>query len=137
MRHGADSDVGRPRLRKTVDQPFDEAIAAVTAALAREEFGVLSRVDVDAAFAEKLGIEYPRLVILGACNPRIAHSALTVEPDVAQLLPCGVVLREEGPGRTAVTLADPGIMAALFDEPELEAIAGEAARRLERVLESL
>jgi uncharacterized protein (DUF302 family) len=137
MRRAAAAGTGRPGLHKTVDQPFEDAIAAVTAALAREEFGVPSRVDVDAAFAEKLGIEYPRLVILGACNPRIAHSALTVEPDVAQLLPCGVVLREEGPGRTAVTLADPGIMAALFDDPELGAIAAEAARRLQRVLESL
>ena len=129
----------RPGFGRTLRGGFDTALEQAQSALVEQGFAVLTRVDVHEKFAEKLGIEYPRTVILGACNPRIAHSALMAEPDVALMMPCSVVVRDEGGGATRVEVADPRLMVAIFPdaEPELGAIAAEAARSLERALESL
>ncbi|NIZ09784.1 DUF302 domain-containing protein [Pseudooceanicola sp. HF7] len=119
--------------------PFDEAIERVTAALAQEGFGIISRIDLDKAFAEKLGQSFRRYTILGACNPGLAHRAVTARPDVGLLLPCNVTV-EEGPDGALVRLVDAGQMMAMGDlgeAPEIAELAEDAGARLGRVAAAL
>ena len=121
---------------KTVGLGFDEAITRVTDALAKEGFGVLTEIDVAATLKKKLGLDMPPYRILGACNPQFAHQAIELEPQIGALLPCNVVVREEG-GKTRVDIMDPRAVLQLVERPEIEGIATEVRKRLERVLASL
>jgi uncharacterized protein (DUF302 family) len=121
-------------IRTTLDRPLPEVEAQVRGALAGAGFGVLTEVDVAGTLRTKLGIERPPLKILGACNPGYAHRALEVDPQVALLLPCNVVLEETAPGRTTVTVADPE---ELLPGPELAALAAEAKGALEQAVTAL
>jgi len=120
-------------LDRIINQPIDRAEAAVRAALAAQGFGVLTEIDVAATFEAKLGVTGPPLKILGACNPALAHRALEIDPTVALVLPCNVVLRGEGL-RTSISIADPR---ELMDDPAFAELAAEAAHRLDRALASL
>lgn len=124
-------------MKQTVSGALPEVLERVTAALQQEGFGILTRIDLHQKFKEKLGIEVPSVVILGACNPQLAFEAYAVNPDVASLLPCNVVLRELSPGKISVEIAKPTSMMQLLDEPGLVAMAAPADSRLERVLLSL
>jgi uncharacterized protein (DUF302 family) len=117
-------------IRTTTDTPLAEAETAVRAALAEQGFGVLTEIDVAATLHAKLGVERPPLKILGACNPGFAHQALELDPTVALVLPCNVVLESEGTG-TRVSVVDPR---ELMPEPLFAALAGEAADRLTAAL---
>lgn len=126
-------------LETTVALPLDQAEAAVRARLADHGFGVLSEIDVAATLRAKLGVERPPLKILGACNPSIAHRALSIDPSVALLLPCNVVLESAEEGRTRVAIADPRqllVLGAAEGEGhrQLLDLAGEAASILEGVV---
>jgi uncharacterized protein (DUF302 family) len=121
---------------KTVGLGFDEAIKRVTEELAKEGFGVLTEIDVKATLKKKLDIDVAPYRILGACNPQFAHKALQLEPQIGALLPCNVVVREEG-GKTRVDVMDPRAVLQLVERPEIEGIAAEVRQRLERVLASL
>ena len=123
-------------LGKTVGLGFDEAVARVTEALAKEGFGVLTEIDVAATLKKKLGLDMPPYRILGACNPQFAHQAIELEPQIGALLPCNVVVREEG-GKTLVDIMDPRAVLQLVERPEIEGIATEVRKRLERVIASL
>lgn len=119
--------------------PFDEAVARVTAALLAEGFGVISRIDMDRAFREKLGAEFRRYAILGACNPALAMKAVTARPDVGLLLPCNITVEEAGDG-ALVRIVDAGAMmgtAGLDADPVIAELAGDAGARLNRVAAAL
>ncbi len=119
-----------------LDEPVDAVIPKVKDALKEQGFGVLTEIDVRATLKEKVGAEVAPYVILGACNPRLAHRALELEPEVGLLLPCNVVVREHD-GRTVVSALDPGVIAELADHPDLRPIAEEATRLLDAALEAL
>ena len=121
---------------KTVGLGFDEAISRVTEALSKEGFGVLTEIDVAATLKKKLGLDMPPYRILGACNPQFAHKAIEFEPQIGALLPCNVVVREEK-GKTRIDIMGPHSVLQLVERPEIEAIATEVRKRLERVLAAL
>jgi len=121
---------------KTVGLAFDDAIKRVTEELAKEGFGVLTEIDVKATLKKKLGIDVAPYRILGACNPQFAHQAMQLEPQIGALLPCNVVVREDQ-GKTRVEIMDPQAVLQLVERPEIEGIATEVRKRLERVLASL
>ena len=122
---------------KTVGLGFDQAVKAVTEALAKEGFGVLTEIDVAATLKKKLDIDRPPYRILGACNPQFAARALEIEPQIGALLPCNVVVRQGADGATVVEFMDPRAVLQLTDRPEVAGIAGEVRSRLERVMNAL
>ncbi|HCJ33465.1 MAG TPA: ABC transporter ATP-binding protein [Ktedonobacter sp.] len=116
--------------------PYDEAVQRVKDALQTEGFGVLSEIDVRKTMREKLGVEMEPYIILGACNPPLAHRALQVDPSIGLLLPCNVVVRQTGDG-TVVETIDPMMMVSVSDNPALQPVADEAASRLRKTLAAL
>ncbi len=117
----------------TVDLGMAEAESAVRAALAEHGFGVLTEIDVADTLRSKIGVELAPLKILGACNPALAHRALTIDPSVALVLPCNVVL-EGSTGGTRISAADPH---DIIDNSDLVEMADEAATKLRAALDSL
>ncbi len=122
---------------RTVDLTHEAALARVEEALKREGFGVLTRVDVKATMKEKLGVDLAPFVILGACNPPLAHRALTTEPEIGLMLPCNVVVRSLPDGRTRVEAINAAAMASLFPAADLASVSHEVGERLARVLASV
>jgi uncharacterized protein (DUF302 family) len=120
----------------TLPGSLDEVRPRVEAALKAEGFGVLTEIDVKATMKAKLGIDRTPMVILGACNPRLANAALDADPSVGALLPCNVVLREEE-GGTLVEVIDPLQMLGIVKRSDVESVAVEAHERLERMVASL
>lgn len=121
----------------TLDRPFQETLAATREALIAEGFGIITEIDMAATLKVKLDADIPPHVILGACNPQLAHRALQVEASIGLLLPCNVVVRASAPGRTTVEALDPNVMVTVTGNGELGAIAAQAASRLDAALRSL
>lgn len=123
--------------RKELDLPYEGAVEKVTAALKEEGFGVLTEIDVRATLKKKLDVEFPRYIILGACNPPLAHRALQAEHEIGALLPCNVVVYDNEAGGSTVSAVDPHAMLGVVENEELDAIADEVAERLQRALTTL
>lgn len=116
---------------------FDSVVAATRAALAVEGFGVLTEIDVKATFAKKLDVTTRPYLILGACNPALAHRALQIDPGLGTLLPCNVVVAEAEDGTIEVAAIDPKAMFAVVDNPEMTPIVADIRARLQRALDAL
>ncbi|GAA2024144.1 DUF302 domain-containing protein [Catenulispora yoronensis] len=119
-----------------VDRPHPEVVEQVREALREQGFGVLTEIDVQATMREKLGEETGPYLILGACNPPLAHRALSAEPSIGLLLPCNVVVRADGE-RTVVEALDPDVMVRFTGNPELGPVAAEAKARLAAALKTV
>lgn len=115
---------------------MDDVETLVTAALAEEGFGILTRIDVQATLKAKIDVDREPYVILGACNPALAHRMIEVDEEVGALLPCNVVLRKQADG-VAVRFMDPGVMSSVMDAEGVDVIASEARERLSRVAAAL
>ena len=123
--------------RKQLPLSYEDAVEKVTAALKEEGFGVLTEIDVRQTLKKKLDVDFPRYVILGACNPPLAHKALRAEHEIGALLPCNVVVYDDEAGGSVVTAVDPGKMLGVVENAELQPIADEVTVRLQRVLNAL
>ncbi len=121
----------------TVSTGFDETIERVTEALKTEGFGVLSDIDVAATLKSKLGIEQRPYRILGACNPELAHKAISAEPDIGVLLPCNFVVREDEAGDIHVLFMNPLAVLDLVENPQVTGLASLVREKLDRVLEAV
>lgn len=119
-----------------LDLPFGDAVERVRAALAAEGFGILTEIDVQATLRAKLGEDMEDYLILGACNPPLAHRALAVDRRIGLLLPCNVVVRSADSG-TVVEAMDPQVMVQVSGQPDLTPVADEAAARLRSALDAL
>ena len=124
-------------LTAAVDQSYGDTIEQVRDALRAQGFGILTEIDIQATLKTKLGVEVPQQVILGACNPPLAHAALQAEPSIGLLLPCNVVVRTAPDGTTIVEAVDPQTMVALTGNTALQTVADDATRRLKAALDSL
>ena len=122
---------------KVVDSGFEEAIEQVTQELSKEGFGVLTTIDVQATLKAKLDKDMRPYRILGACNPVLAHQAITAVPDIGLLLPCNVLVREDDEGRVHVEFMDPGAVLGLVDDARVDPLAGQVREKLEKVLQAL
>ena len=121
---------------KRLSVSFDTAMERTRAALKEQGFGVLTEIDVRKTLKEKLDVDFRRYTILGACNPPFAHRALTADLEVGLLLPCNVILYEDGAG-TVVQAMDPRAVLGLMPNPEIASLAGEVRDRLVRALDAL
>jgi len=123
-------------LSTTVATPYAETVESVRAALGDQGFGVLTEIDIKATLKQKLDVDVPAQIILGACRPPLAHAALQAEPSIGLLLPCNVVVRESE-GGTVVEAVDPQTLVTMTDNPDLQTVADEAKQRLESALAAL
>jgi uncharacterized protein (DUF302 family) len=122
---------------KQVKLSFDAAVERTMNALQKQGFGVLSDIDIAAAMKKKLNVDMPPYRILGACNPPLAHRALTADPQIGLLLPCNVVVREDEQGRVMVDFMDPSAVLDLVGKAEVRQLAIEVRQRLVNVMEAI
>ena len=123
--------------KKEITASVDSAVERVTRALSAEGFGILTRIDMHPKIKENTGKDIIPTVILGACNPILAHAAYTANSDVAGLLPCNAVVREVAAGKISVELAKPSSMMKILGERKLIELAREADAKLQRALENI
>lgn len=124
------------RLSTTVNSPYGENVAATRDALAEQGFGVLTEIDLKATLKDKLDVDVAPQFILGACRPQLAHQALSIDPSIAAVLPCNVVVRSVNELTTVVEASDPDAMARLAGNTFCD-VAGDARQRLNAALDTL
>ena len=116
--------------------PYETALERAIEALKAEGFGVLTQIDVKETMKKKLDVDFQKYAILGACNPALAHKALTTRPEIGLLLPCNVIVYEQD-GQTTVSIIDPLSMFSVIQDAGLEPVVEEARQRLQRVAQAL
>ena len=121
----------------TIDLPYEQAVERAREALAAQGFGVLTEIDMKATLRAKRGVDIEPYVILGACNPDLSQRALAIDPGVGVLLPCNVVVRAEGAGRSAVHVFEPELLPTITGLADLDPLAADASQRLDAVLAAL
>jgi uncharacterized protein (DUF302 family) len=119
---------------RSVPLAYEQAVARIRDTLQQQGFGVLTEIDVQATLKKKLDVDFKKYVILGACNPPLAYQGFQAEPDVGLLLPCNVVVYEEGPTQSRVAVLDPVAQLGISGRGDLEPLAREARSRLEAAL---
>ncbi|UGA46051.1 DUF302 domain-containing protein [Bradyrhizobium quebecense] len=119
---------------KTVDLPFEAAVAATTEALKHHGFGVLTQIDVKDTLKKKLGVEVRPYLILGACNPKLAYEALSLEDKIGTMLPCNVVVQQREGGKVEISAVDPVASMTAIQNPKLGALAGQVRELLKQVV---
>ena len=119
---------------KTVDLPFDAAVTATTAALKNHGFGVLTQIDVKDTLKTKIGADFRPYLILGACNPKLAYQALTLEDKIGTMLPCNVVVQQRDGGKVEISAVDPVASMAAIENPQLGAVANQVREMLKQVV---
>lgn len=124
-------------ISKTVGVPFDQAIQKTTEALKSEGFGVLADLDIQATLKEKLGVEFRKYRILGACNPNYAYQALSAEEQIGLMLPCNVVVQENENGEVVVSAVDPVAAMQAVENEGLHEVAANVRDLLKKVIEKL
>jgi uncharacterized protein (DUF302 family) len=124
-------------LSTTVARPYDEVVGATRAALADQGFGILTEIDLAATMKAKLDVDLPPQVILGACRPPLAYEAIQVDPSIAAVLPCNVVVRSVDAATTVVEAFDPAVMMGMSDHPALGRVAADARQRVTAALAAL
>ena len=122
---------------KTLDAPFDDVVVKVKAALAHEGFGVISEIDIRQTLKTKIGVEFRPYLILGACNPALAHEALLLEDKVGLMLPCNVIIQEADDGLIEVAAIDPAASMQSIDNPALKAQAAVVGGKLKAAVDRL
>jgi uncharacterized protein (DUF302 family) len=122
--------------KKEISLAFEKAEEVITEELKKQGFGILTRIDVKEKFKEKLGIDFPNYVILGACNPPYAHKAIQAEEDIGLLLPCNVVVYEKD-GKTILVIIKPSTAMGMVDNPGLKQTALEVETKLKQVFDSI
>jgi uncharacterized protein (DUF302 family) len=122
---------------KVVELDFDAAIDRVTEELAKEGFGILTVIDVQATLKVKLDVEMKPYRILGACNPVLANQAISAVPDIGLLLPCNVLVREDEQGQVHIEFMDPGAVLGLVNDPAVDPLASQVKQKLEAVMAAL
>lgn len=123
-------------ISKTVSHSYERAVDRVTEELKKEGFGVLTTIDVQETLKKKLGVDFTKYVILGACNPPLAHKALLAEEEIGLLLPCNVIVYERE-GETVVAAFDPMLMVTILENDAVRPIAEEVRRKLERAISAV
>ena len=133
------SESGRYGYRRHVDRGFDEAVERTKETLKEEGFGVLSEIDIDEKLKEKLGVEFRRYKILGACNPPLAYKTLQEDLDVGLLLPCNVVVYEadEGGGTVISAIDASAMLSVVGDNPKISEVSEEVNRKLRRAVDKI
>jgi len=118
-------------------ESFDAVVERTRSALTDQGFGVLTEIDVKATMKKKLDIDMDDYLILGACNPRMAHQAIGIEPRVGAMLPCNVIVRKTGPNAVEVSAVDPVASMASIENAELASVAGQVRGMLETVVQKI
>ncbi len=122
---------------KTTDDNFDRTIEKVTEELKKEGFGILTEIDVKETFKKKLDVDFRKYRILGACNPQMAHKAITTESKIGTMLPCNVIVQELENGKTEVSAVDPVASMQAVENESLQPVASEVREKLKKVIDNL
>ena len=122
---------------KTLDTSFEDAIDKTTAALKEEGFGILTEIDIKATLKKKLDVDFKKYQILGACNPPLAHKALSSEEHIGLMLPCNVIVQEQDDGKVEVAAVDPVASMQAVENAELGGVATEVRELLKKVINTL
>lgn len=122
---------------RVLDCSFDEAIAAATASLQANGFGVLTEIDVNGTLKKKLDVDFRPYRILGACNPKMAYQALQAEDKIGTMLPCNVIVQQHADGKVEVSAVDPIASMASIQNPKLAGIATEVQAMLKKVVDNI